>query len=404
VNKQIQMALAVTWLFSAIGIPVDGADWLRFRGPDGSGVALDKNLPVEWSEENNVAWKAELPGRGISSPIVIGDRVVLTSCSGYRQDRLHVLCFAAASGKKLWQRQFWATGRTMCHAKTTTAAPTPSSDGRRIFAHFSTNDMACLDLEGNLLWLRGLLLQYPNASGSLGLASSPVVVGETLVTQIETDSQSVALGLDAATGETRWEVNRPQSNNWSSPITIRDDEGTDFVVMQAGDGLKAYDPTNGELVWHFPEPCGKTASSGLAGNVIFVPCQGLTALRFNTSDTEPELLWQEDRLSPSSPSPLTYGGKVYLLSGSILKCADAETGEMEWQLRLQGNFTSSPVGGGGRVYCFNEEGMGQVVEPGVNGSIAASNTLDEGLVSSPAIANGALYVRSYNHLWKIAEK
>jgi len=367
-------------------------------------VAPDEDLPVEWSEEHNVAWKAELPGRGISGPIVLGDRVVLTSCSGYRQDRLHVVCFDVRTGRQRWERQFWATGRTMCHEKTTTAAPTPSSDGQRIFAHFSTNDLVCLDLEGNLLWVRGLLMQYPNASGSLGLASSPVVIGATLVTQIETDSQSVALGLDVDTGQTLWEVDRPQHNNWTTPLALGDAARTQLVVMQASDGLKTYDPTNGQLAWHFPQACGNTASSTLAGNVIYVPCQGLTALRWEPGGALPELLWQENRLSPSNPSPLTYRKKVYLLSGSILKCADAATGEIEWRLRLQGNFSSSPVGGGGHVYCFNEEGVGQVIEPGKKGRVVASNTLEEGFVSSPAIANRALYVRSHNYLWKIAEK
>ena len=398
-RTKIQVTFAIGYLFLAAG-----ADWLRFRGPDGTGVAPDENLPVEWSEENNVAWKVELPGRGISGPIVIGDRVVLTSCSGYRQDRLHVVCFDVRTGRKRWERQFWATGRTMCHSKTTTAAPTPSSDGQRIFAHFSTNDLVCLDLEGNLLWLRGLLMQYPNASGSLGLASSPVVIGETLVTQIETDSQSVALGLDVDTGQTRWEVDRPKNNNWTSPITLHDDGDTELVVMQANNGLMAYDPKNGQLAWHFPQACGITASSALAGHVIYVPCHGLTALRWEPGGRAPELLWQDDRLGPSTPSPLTYHGMVYSLNGSILKCADAETGEIEWRLRLQGNFSSSPVGGGGRVYCFNEEGVGQVIAPGEKGRIVASNTLDEGFISSPAISNGALYVRSHNYLWRIAEK
>lgn len=382
-----------------------GADWLRFRGPDGNGVAVDKDLPIEWSEEKNIAWKAALPGDGISGPIVIGDHVVLTSCSGYRQNRLHVLCFDEQSGKKRWERQFWATGRTMTHSKTTTAAATPSSDGQRIFAHFSTNDMVCLDLKGNLLWLRGLLLEYPNASGSLGLASSPIVVGQTLVTQIETDSQSVALGLDVHTGQTRWEVDRPQKNNWTSPIVLRGtDEYANLVLMQAGDGLKAYNPETGDPVWHFPEPCDNVPSSTISGNVVYVTCNGLTALRCDPGGTSPELLWQEKRLAPSTPTPLTYQDKVYSLNGSVLKCADAKTGQIDWRLRLDGNFTSSPVAANGHVYFFNEEGVCQVIELGDDHRIVASNSLDARIICSPAIANSALYVRSQSYLWKISQE
>ena len=111
-----------------------GGDWLRFRGPNGSGVADDEMVPTEWSEpENHLAWKIDLPGRGASGPIVVGDPLCVTGCSGYRQDRLHVICFDAVDGAKRWERQFWATGRAMTHPKTNTAAATPTSDGQRVF-------------------------------------------------------------------------------------------------------------------------------------------------------------------------------------------------------------------------------------------------------------------------------
>ncbi|MBI86001.1 MAG: pyrrolo-quinoline quinone [Planctomycetaceae bacterium] len=399
-RNQVRIAL---FFLSFACLP--GADWIRFRGPDGRGVAAEEEVLLEWNEGTNIAWKAELPGQGISGPIVIGDQVVVTSCSGYRQGRLHVSCFDAETGQKRWERQFWATGRTMAHPKTTTAAATPSSDGQRIFAHFSTNDMVCLDLEGNLLWLRGFLLEYPNASGSLGLASSPIVVGQTLVTQIETDSQSVGLGLDVNTGQTRWAVDRPQKNNWTSPVVLRGGaEHSDLVVMQSSDGLKAYRAMTGEEVWNFSEACKNIPSSTVSGNTIYVPCKGLTALRYEPGSDFPELLWQEEHLGPSTPTPLSYDDKVYSLNGSILKCADANTGQLDWRVRLKGNFTSSPVMAGGHLYCFNEQGVGQVIELGDKGRVVATNTLGEEIMCSPAIANDALYIRSFSHLWKIAQK
>jgi len=130
------------------------ADWPQFRGADTTGVAPDQKVPKSLGD--HLAWTVDLPGRGLSGPIVVGGRVFLTASSGYQQDRLHVLCFDAPTGKKLWERQFWATGRTLCHPKMCNATPTPASDGRRVFAFFSSNDVVCLDLEGNLLWMRGL--------------------------------------------------------------------------------------------------------------------------------------------------------------------------------------------------------------------------------------------------------
>src|SRR5262249_3499773 len=121
------------------------ADWLQFRGPGGGGVSEEKDLPIRWTKSDNVRWKAALPGRGLSSPVIAGGRVYLTACSGYLQRRLHVLCFEAATGKKLWERQFWATGNSTCHPKTNMAAPTPVTDGERVYALFGTCDLACLD-------------------------------------------------------------------------------------------------------------------------------------------------------------------------------------------------------------------------------------------------------------------
>ena len=209
---------------------ITARDWRQFRGNDTTGVSEEASLPVKWSATENIAWKAALPGRGLSSPIIVGDRVFVTCSSGFRQDRLHVLCFSAADGSKIWERQFTATGRTMSHPKTCNAAPTPTSDGQRIFALYSSNDLVCLDLDGNLLWYRGLTFDHPNVSNSLGMASSPVVVGETLVAQVENDSESLATGVDAVTGLSRWTITRPKRANWTSAAVLGKGEGSDEIV------------------------------------------------------------------------------------------------------------------------------------------------------------------------------
>src|SRR4029079_9015788 len=137
-----------------------------------------------------------------------------------------------SDGRRRWERQFWATGRTTCHEKISVAAPTPVSDGTHVFALFSSNDLVCLDLDGQLLWLRGLMRDYPNASNNLGLSSSPVVADGTLIVQVETDGAAFAAGIDAMTGVNRWKMERPKRVNWTSPMLLSGKDGQAVVVLQ----------------------------------------------------------------------------------------------------------------------------------------------------------------------------
>ena len=378
------------------------ADWLQFRGSDSTGfVPADPNLPVELGEEN-IAWKMPLPGRGLSSPVVVGDRVFVTCSSGPDQDRLHVLCFADADGKLLWERQFWATGRTMAHKKTCVAAPTPASDGKHLFALYSSNDLVCLDLDGNLKWLRGLMQDYPNASNSLGLASSPVVVGDTLVVQIENDSQSFAAGIDTATGANRWRKDRTKRANWSSPILFGD-----RVAMQGSKGIDVIMPVTGEVEWHFGEGAATipSAAADPEARVLYVPSNGLAAVRYDSSNNSVEATWNEAGLRPATASPVVAGEHVYVLnSASFLNCASIEDGERLWRVRLEGPFGASPVVAGKFLYAVNERGgLLQVVDlSGDEGEVVGKLELGEMIQATPAIANSALFVRSDGHLWKIS--
>jgi len=379
------------------------ADWRQFRGNDTSGVALNDTLPDRWSKDENLAWTAELPGRGLSSPIVVGDRVIVTAATGFRQDRLHVLCFSATDGSPLWARNFVATGRTMTFPKIGTATSTPASDGERIFALFSCNDLVCLDLDGNLLWYRGLNFDYPNLSNSLGMASSPVIVGDTLVTQVENDSESLALGIDVATGLSRWTSPRPKKANWTSPVVLTTGDSS-VVLLQSSAGIDAIQPATGEVVWKYHDGASTIPSSVASDGVIYVPSHGITALRLADNSSNPETVWQVDRLGPSTASPIIYQDRLFTLNRTnVLLCSDLKDGSTKWQLRLEGPFSSTPVAAGGHLYFFNEKGMGQVVKiEEEKGELVSSNDLGEMILCTPAVANGALYVRSDQHLWKIA--
>jgi len=396
--KSVLLSLCCVVIFGAQAF----GDWRQFRGNDVNGVAESEAAPESLSE---IAWKTPLPGRGLSGPIVVGEHVVVTSSSGVDQNRLHVQCFDAKTGEEEWHRQFWATGRTMCHRKMCVATPTPASDGERIFAFYSSNDVICLDLDGHLLWYRGLTYDYPNASNSLGMASSPIVVGDTLVVQVESDAEAFAVGLNTQNGLERWKIDRPRKANWSSPTLYRGgkDEET-LALLQSSKGLQAVDPRTGKEVWQYTDGASTIPSTAVAGNRIYVPSHGITALKPNPASSAPEMLWQENRLSPSTASPFVSGDKIYTVNrAGVLNCASVSDGKRRWQLRLKGPFSASPVGAGGKIYLFNETGLGQVVQPGEkSGEIVESHNFDETILGTPALSDGAIYLRSDDNLYKIA--
>ncbi|HUG90602.1 MAG TPA: PQQ-binding-like beta-propeller repeat protein [Planctomycetaceae bacterium] len=378
-----------------------GADWRQFRGNESNGQAADAG-PTSFDK---LAWKAELPGRGLSAPVVVGGRVVLTASSGHQQDRLHVLCFDDDTGNLAWERQFWATGRTQTHPKICVASSSPASDGRRVFAQFSTNDVACLDLDGNLLWFRTLGYDHPNANNSLGMASSPVVADGTLVVQVESDAEAFALGIDAESGLDRWRVDRPQRSNWTSPTVLRDEGGrATAVLLQSSRGVQAVEPQSGKELWAYREGASTVESSALKDGVTYVPSHGLTALRPVESSDAPEMLWRSNRLGPGTASPVIVGDRVYVInSAGVLIAASLTDGEIAWRLRIEGPHTSSPVAAGELLYAVNEEGTARIIRLGrENGEVVAESVLGETILATPALASGALYVRSDGRLWKYA--
>lgn len=378
-------------------------DWPQFRGPAGNPVAVDP-VPLAGSLEEQTIWRADLPGRGPSSPIVVGGRVVVTCSSGSRQDRLHVLCFDADSGRLLWQRQFWATGRTLTHPTSAVAAPTPASDGRFIYAFYSSNDLVCLDLDGRLRWYRGLAYDWPQAGNDTGMSSSPIVADGVVVVQVENQQESFACGIDAASGTTRWRIGRPRQSNWCSPTLL---PGTaarpPLVLLQSPNLLTAHDLHSGQELWRMEDQFGNIPSPLAVADRVFVASNGVKALAFPPDSAAPQLLWSEPRMRPGAPSPVLAGDRLLVLSNDILTCGDAETGEVLWKLRLPGaRHWATPVVAGQTVYCVNQDGTLRAIElDSGRPRIAATLELGETIQGTPAAAGGALYMRSDRHLWKI---
>ena len=380
----------------------NAADWTQFRGPNGNGTSSEKNLPTQLTPKN-LKWSKPLPGRGLSGALVIGGKVIVTASSGPNQTRLHVVCLDAKDGRTLWHRQFWATGRTMCHPKTSVAAPTPCSDGRFIYANFSSNDVVCLDLDGNLRWLRGLTADYANVSNSLGMASSPVVVDGVLIAQVENDSESYTLGLDKKTGVNLWRLNRPKAANWTSPLALPGG----LVALQSRTGLNAIRVADGTKAWSYDDGASTIPSTVVSGGVLYIPSHGITALKLNAADiaNTPKQIWRSRRLSPSTASPLVLGAKVYTVnSAGVLTAGDTKSGERLWQTRLKGPFSATPVAAGAHLYFINEKGLMQVVDiSGKEGEVVGTLNLDDQFLGSPAIGDGAIYMRSNQKIYKVAK-
>lgn len=384
-------------------LAVSAADWTGFRGAgsDGHGAAI--RVPDSPTRQS-ILWSADLPGRGLSSPVVVGDRIFLTATTGPRGDRLHVLCLRLSDGSLLWDREVWATGRTMTHEKISPAAPTPASDGKAVYAIFSSNDCVAFDLDGNLLWYRGLGRDYPNASNSLGMSSSLLVEAGVVVAQVENDSESFTAGLDAVTGVNRWKIERPKRANWTSPTRIRDAEGRVRVVLQSSKGLTAVDPVDGKVVWNWTEGASTVPSTTVSGSRLFVPSNGLTVLDLPASGSDsPKVLWKTPQLRPGTPSPLVAGDRVLVLNDQgILSCGDVADGKRLWQLRLKGPFSASPVLAGNRVYCVNEAGLLQIVDPAApEGALLGELDLGITVIGTPSIAADSLFVRSDNRLVRL---
>ena len=399
---------AISLLLAGSVLLFCAADWPQFRGLP-PGLALEAAPVTEWDGPSgkNIAWKTALPSRAPSSPIVVRDRVIVTSSDGPRQEAIRILCFDAATGQQLWERQFWATGRTACHPDSANAAPTPASDGQRIFAFYSSNDLVCLDLDGQLLWYRGLAYDYPKAGNDAGMASSPVVADATVVVQIESQGDAFAAGIDASTGETRWRLDRERVANWTSPALWQSrEDGRSLVLLQSPNELVAVEPRSGKIVWQHKQACDAIPSPTLlAERAVFVGADRLVTLALE--DNKPRMLWEDARLRSGAASPVVANERVYTVNRvGVLSAADLQTGKVHWQLRLPaGEYWGTPVVAGAQLYLVNREGEGVVVRLGDGeGEVISTNPLGDKVLASPAVAGNALYIRGAEALWKIAQE
>jgi len=399
--KLRRMLLVPAWLLAlvAAGPGPRAADWPEFLGPGGRGSAAAP-VRTRWSETEGIAWRVDLPGRGASSPIVVGDLVIVTASSGSRQDRLHVIAFDRGSGQRRWERTFWATGRTLCHPTSAVAAGTPASDGRHVVALFSSCDLFGLDISGRLLWQRNLAVERPRAANDVGMGSSPRIVGDTVVVQIDCQGDAFAAGIALADGRDRWSVPRERIASWSSPLGYATAAWGPCVLLQNPRGLELRRVGDGSEAWAWRGSCAGIASTTAAGESIYVPGDGLAAL-VPGPDATPA--WRAPRLSPGMASPLVWDGSVGCINrAGVLVVGDRASGDVRAQVRLAGSFWGSPIRAGDTIVAANKEGRTFLVSTAEAPAIVAENELPGTFTATPAAADGELYLRAETALWKVA--
>jgi outer membrane protein assembly factor BamB len=413
-------------------------NWPNWRGPHAAGVSPERNLPERWSATENVAWDVKLRGSGVSSPVVFGNRVFVTSqegtgmrrqgnhpslvqgpdrsASGERtltgaadsdRTRFIVSAFDRASGARAWEYVLAAEGDLQpVHDKHNLASPSPVSDGERVYAWFGTGQVVALDMNGKLVWERDLAEEYGPFEINWGHASSPALYKDSLILLCYHSSASYLLSVDARTGKTRWKADRGKEViSYSTPIVVEGRRGPELIV-NTSEGVEAHDPETGERLWHvaeanrFPIPVPSPHAGMLyltrgyrSGPYMAIQIGG----RGDVSQTH--VAWHVPTGAPYVPSAVHYDGLFYMAgeNGGV-NAVDAATGERVWQERVGGVFTASPVAGDGKVYLVSETGETVVLHAGRTPKVLARNSLDGHFVASPAIAGGRLFLRADDRL------
>jgi outer membrane protein assembly factor BamB len=382
-------------------------DWPQFRGPNSAAVSDEKNLPVQWDAKEGLRWKVELPGRGVSSPVVAGGRVYVTACTGYREGRLHVLCFDAATGKKLWERRFTATGSTTCNPATCMAAPTPVTDGKTVYVLFASADLAALNADGDLLWYRALAAERPNITNQVGMASSLVLHKDLLIVPLENAGDSFVAAVETKTGKERWKIERPRDINWATPLVApTGPKGRVDLLLQSPTLLSAIDPDTGKTHWTFKGDWRESIPSPSFGEgLLFVPGRPLLALKLSDDDRTPEVKWKSPpQFAARFATPVLYKGQLFGVLQNGVQSLDAKTGAVVWRERAEGPFSASPLVADGKLYLVNEKGTTFVFSLGDKPELLATNVLNDAMMATPAIADGAIYLRSDGWLYCIGSK
>lgn len=389
---------------------LNAEDWPGFRGPHGDGISSDENVPTEWGDSKNVKWKLSLPGKGFSSPIVVGKHVFVTAFSGAREQvKRHLVCVDRESGKALWTKSVdgesdGGDGGFASHGQ---ASHTPVSDGQRVYVMFGSSGVVAYDFSGKELWQQGL---GNERNSRFGTASSPILHKDHLIVTAGAESESVR-AFDKKTGKEIWKTEASSfSGTYSTPLMVTDSKGVEQLLLSVKSEVWSLNPASGKLNWYAKTRVDTAACPAVIAHdgvayVIGGRSGGRTAVRIDGKNDamDRKVLWSEAGGS-YVPSPVFYKGHLYWINDrGIASCIDAKTGKQVARKRLAGRFYASVVLINDKLYAVSRFGGTYVLKASPEFEQIAHNKLsdDSDFSGSPAVSDGQLFIRSDKSLYCI---
>jgi outer membrane protein assembly factor BamB len=407
-------------LLLGLSFPVLAEDWPQWRGPTLNGVSTEKTLPIHWSTTENVAWKLAMPSKSGSTPIIWGNYIFLNVADG---NDLLLWCVGKARGTPIWKK-FIARGNYKIN-KQNMSSPSPVTDGKSVYVMTGIGVLKGFDFRGNELWMRDIQKDYGKFGLNWGYASSPLLYEDSLYVQVlhgmKTRDPSYVLRIDKKTGKTVWRVIRPTDavqespDSYSTPTLLRYGSHVEIVVS-GGDCVTGYDPATGEELWRGTgfntdkNPAYRIIASPVVyGDVVYVPTRVRPLIAFRAGGrgdiSQSHKLWSFIN-GPDVPTPVTDGKYFYSVNDrGIVWCLDARTGQEIWgrQRIKPATYSSSPVLADGKIYVTNEDGLTTVLKAGPKFEVLAENDLNGYTLSSPAISDGHIFLRTAQFLYSIGK-
>jgi outer membrane protein assembly factor BamB len=392
---------------------IDGQTWPCWRGPGGDGIRAEPLPGPHWSATHGVLWKAAVPGQGHASPVVVGDRVLVSTADERAQNR-SLLCYHRQTGALTWKVVLHAGAFMAKHEKNSHASPTPACDSRRAYVPYLADDalwLSAVDLGGRIAWqsrIGSFVSQY-------GYASSPVLDKDLVIVAGEnrgapggpaTPETSYLAGVSRDSGAVVWRVSRPTAPSYGTPVVARL-AGRDQLLLSGAGGITAFDPATGKELWSCRWPAPRSASSPAWGNdcvyasTTWPEAETLCVRADGSGDvTASHLGWRQPRGAADVPAPLYHDGRLYLVNDrGMATCLDGATGRVLWQQRLGAAFSASPVLAGDAILATDEEGTTHVFKAAATFQRLATNPLNDPVLASPALSGDRLFLRSQQFLW-----
>ena len=415
----------VKWLFAMWAIPSalvsQGQEWTRFRGPNGQGVGLGENLPVEWTEDD-YNWKIELPGVGHSSPVIWGDKVFVTS-GDPESGKGVVLALRASDGRVLWRKEYPLASYRMSNLNSYATA-TPAVDAEHVYVLWPTAEkimLAAIDHAGGEVWRR----DFGGLHSQHGSGTSPMVFEDIVVFTCEhedsskKDAKSFWVAVDRHSGRTRWELPRHTGpkTSYSTPCVYTPAGGTPQLIFTGrSHGMTGVDPQTGKVVWEVPSAFSwrVVSSPVIADGLLIGACgdgsagKSLIAIRLEEDSGKyvPKREYEvKDGSTPYVPTSVAAEGLLFTFHDrGYVGCLRSDTGEQIWREKPARKFYGSPILAGGRLYCIATDGQVVVIDAAENYELLAVNPLGDKSHATPAVAGDAIYFRTYSHLISIGPK